>query len=197
MLSKDGRNRVLKSLVLYMVHLLLAAIALLMSTQLTVDTPTHPSSTMCDVLQALLVLSNTGMLYSEFRQLWMHEAGFFDAVCEYLGSGWNIIDVVGIMALYIAAAGHFLRLPFVVQQVGAVGVLANAFSLLQLLQPFPLTGALIKIITSTITSQEVVGFMSVVAVLIWGFSAAFAVSNPTNEAFCEYRSARSCHHAVI
>ena len=93
----------LKSLVLYMVHLLLAAIALLMSTQLTVDTPTHPSSTMCDVLQALLVLSNTGMLYSEFRQLWMHEAGFFDAVYEYLGSGWNIIDVVGIMALYIAA----------------------------------------------------------------------------------------------
>ena len=59
----------LKSLVLYMVHLLLAAIALLMSTQLTVDTPTHPSSTACDVLQAVLVLSNTGMLYSEFRQL--------------------------------------------------------------------------------------------------------------------------------
>ena len=181
----------LKSLVLYMVHLLLAAIALLMSTQLTVDTPTHPSSTMCDVLQAVLVLSNTGMLYSEFRQLVMQDQGCADALCEYLGSGWNVIDVVGIMALYVAAAGHFARVPFVVQQVGAVGVLANAFSLLQLLQPFPLTGALIKIITSTITSQEVVGFMSVVAVLIWGFSAAFAVSNPTNEAFCEYSNGLS------
>ena len=138
----------------------------------------------CDALQAAVVLTNTYMLIHEWRQLRLtvRYKGWADALSVY-SRGWNLIDLLGIVALYVAAAAHFGNEPFVLEQVGAVGVLANAFSLLQLLQPFQATGTLIKVITSTIQSPDIIGFVGVLCVLIWGFSAAFCVSMPTNTAF--------------
>ena len=72
----------------------------------------------------------------------------------------------------------------VLSQVGAIGVLLNAISFLKLLQPIQKeTGTLIKVISSLSSSLEVLGFGSVMLVLIWGFGAAFIVSMPNNDAF--------------
>ena len=62
-----------------------------------------------------------------------------EACKEHLKSSWNILDLSGIFALYIAAFGHFSQNQFLLQQVGAAAILLNAFSVLQLLRPFELT----------------------------------------------------------
>ena len=62
--------------------------------------------------------------------------------------------------------------------VGAVGVLLNAFSFLQLLKPFDYTGPLIKIIQEIL--KDILPFTAVLVILLLGFSNAFAVCMPTN-----------------
>ena len=57
-------------------------------------------------------------------------------------------------------------------------VLLNAFSLLQLLKPFELTGKLIKTIIEIM--RDIGGFVVVLLVLLWCFSVCFAVSMPDN-----------------
>lgn len=146
----------------------------------------------CDVLQAAVTVTNSFMLKQEIRDLKMkvdehvQEASRSSSSCsfalfEYFKSGWNVCNFGGIVALYVAVAAHFTDEKFILEQVGAIGVLLNAFSLLELLQPFELTGALIHVITET--TKAVTGWVLVMLVLIWGFAASFAVSMPTNVAF--------------
>ena len=62
------------------------------------------------------------------------KATCWTAVAEHLSSGWNLCDLARIIALYFAAVAHFIDSGLVLQQVGALGVLLNAFSFLQLLR---------------------------------------------------------------
>jgi hypothetical protein len=167
----------------------------------------------CDVLQVVMLATNSLMLAREFRDIGIQSNAVKAAsaegqqedltlpqdsssatspakrVCccsraalsEHFKSPWNLCNIGGILALYVASAAHFCDATFLLEQVGAVGVLLNAISFLELLQPLELTGPLIKVITETVPS--VVGFTSVMAVLIWGFAASFAVSMPNNAAF--------------
>ena len=153
-----GRRRVLRSLLEYLLHLVLAAVTLMMSTQLpqgpTGDRPDRSWSTTdaamwCNVLQMALLVTNSYMLYREIRdvKLQAHETTMRAALTEYFRSWWNFCNLTGIAALYVASAAHFTDARFLLEQVGAVGVLLNTFSLLELLQPFESTGVLIKVIT--------------------------------------------------
>jgi hypothetical protein len=125
------------------------------------------------------MVSNSLVLRFELNQLVLSPS-----IGEYLLEGWNQIDLVGIIALYVACAAHFLDSPAVLSQVGAIGVLLNSGSILKLLQPLQKDiGTLIKVITMTSKAPEVLGFGLVMLVLIYGFGAAFIVSMPTNDAF--------------
>ena len=55
--------------------------------------------------------------------------------------------------------------------------------ILKLLQPFQTTGKLIKVFVKTIDSPDIMGFGAVLFILLYGFSAAFAVAMPTNDEF--------------
>ncbi len=106
----------------------------------------------CDMLQTVLLFTNTWMLYRECRQLRLatkNKKKIADALFEYVASGWNCVDAFGIVARDVAVAAHFIAAPAVVEQIGAVGVLANTMSLLQMLQPFQMTGTLIQVIVRT------------------------------------------------
>jgi hypothetical protein len=101
-----------------------------------------------------------------------------------LRDGWNQIDLVGIVALYVACAAQCFGFPTVLSQVGGAGVLINALSFLKLLQPLQLeTATLINIISAARTSPWIQTFVLVMVVLVWGFGAAFSISMPTNDAF--------------
>jgi hypothetical protein len=52
----------------------------------------------------------------------------------HFASFWNYVDLAGILALYGAAVGHLIDNAALVQELGALGVLLNGFSFLQLLQ---------------------------------------------------------------
>jgi hypothetical protein len=164
---------------------------------------TMDPSMMSDVLQVTLLLTNTYMLWNEVtevrvtlveqtrlgtneqkRKLDTKDATCWTALTEHLSSGWNLCDLAGIVALYVASAGHFTGNEVLLQQVGAIGVLLNAFSFLKLAQPLDVSmGTLIEVLTRTGSSSEVLGFGGVLLVLIWGFGAAFSVSMPSNAAF--------------
>ena len=98
-------------------------------------------------------------------------------------SGWNCIDVAGIMALYGAAAAHLTDSESLLQTVGSLGVLLNAFSVLQLLTPFESTGPLIKTVIEIL--RDISGYVIILLVLLWGFSVSFAVAMPKNDAFMD------------
>eukprot|EP01045_Picozoa_sp_COSAG04_P018669 COSAG04_NODE_1744_length_5718_cov_22.631073_4_plen_271_part_00 len=194
----------LTTLVLYLMHLLLAAVTLFLSTQLVehsrafhehgdgssdwleIDAPMW-----CDVLHVALLATNSLMLRKEWREV-SATAGarsqddtactrLQDALGKYFAEVWNCVDLAGIVALYVASAAHFLDADFALVQVGGVGVLLNAWSVLQLLRPFSNTGPVIKVMTAC--TADVAGFMMVMAVMIWGYSVAFAVSMPASAPF--------------
>ena len=137
------KQRVLTRLCWYLLHLAIASLAMLFSTQTSKwhtfnsDSRSDQASMASDLLVAAVLLSNSLVLKREIRQLCSSSAR------EYLSDPWNMSDLSGIAALYVASAAHFTRQPFLVQQVGALGVLLNSASLLQLLRPFDLTGPLI------------------------------------------------------
>ena len=200
-----GRRRVLQTMVLYLIHLLVAAVTLLLSTQLCTETREFHqrggwssdwskvnAAMWCDILQLVLLLTNSMMLCKEWREMfesdatqelatrWLPDTGS-EELKKYFTDPWNNIDLAGILALYVAILAHFLDADFVLMQVGGLGVLLNAWSVLQLLRPFSSTGPMIKVMTAS--TRDVLGFMLVMSVMIWGYSVAFAVSMPKNKAF--------------
>jgi hypothetical protein len=102
------------------------------------------------------------------HELW--QLRLTSSIKEYLTDPWNLLDLGGVLTLYVAATAHFLRAPLVVQQAGSAGLLLNSFSILQMFRPFDLTGPLIATVLEILYD-------------IRGFSMCFAVSMPDNEAF--------------
>ena len=177
--QKYVSQRVVRRLYLMMMHFAFAAAAMLMSTQFFDQASAFQDSggwagdwsmatvnaaMSCDVLQAGLLLSNTLVFVAEMRQLQLAyseqqrrqdvESSCGRVVSAHLDSWWNRCDIAGIAALYVASVAHFARLETVLRQVGAVGVLLNAFSLLQLLRPFEKTGPLIKTVIEILADIE-------------------------------------------
>ena len=70
-----------------------------------------------------------------------------------------------------------------VRYVGALGFLLNSFSFLQLLRPFDETGPVIKMTMEILEDRDIKGFMYMAAVLVVGFSGAFAISMPESDTF--------------
>ena len=201
-------RRVYKQLAVYLLHFALAASAMLMSTQFAEqsanfhssggwsgDWTTVDAAMSCDVLHAVLLLSNTVVFYHELKEvkLMLTEmkrkdkdtidtaTGYRHALGAYLSSGWNLIDIAGIVALYGASAAHFANSELLLQRVGSLGVLLNAFSLLKLLTPFEATGPLIKTVIEILI--DIKGYIIILVLLLWGFSVSFAVAMPSNDAF--------------
>jgi hypothetical protein len=115
-----------------------------------------------------------------------HPPSCYTAVWKYLSSGWNLIDLAGILALYVAAVAHLIDSEVLLQHVGSLGVLLNAFSLLQLLTPFDSTGPLIKTVLEIL--NDISGYVALLLILLWGFSVSFAVAMPKNKAFMDANS---------
>ena len=101
----------------------------------------------------------------------------------YLLNGWNLCDLSGILALYIACAAHLLDHAPTVESVGSAGLLLNCFSILPLLMPFRTTGLLVRTFVSMMTNPDINGFFVVSAIMVYGFAMAFAVSMPQSDAF--------------
>eukprot|EP01046_Picozoa_sp_COSAG06_P008754 COSAG06_NODE_447_length_15632_cov_47.212193_5_plen_1473_part_00 len=203
------KNRVHMRLVLYCLHFVLAAAAMVMSTQFaqqneafhedggwTGDWSAVDAAMSCDVLQGALLLSNSVVFYRELNQVKLalmemrrrvtdksDPPSCWSAARKYLSSGWNCIDVAGILALYGAAAAHMTDSAALLQGVGSLGVLLNAFSLLQLLTPFEATGPLIKTVIEIM--RDISGYVVILLVLLWGFSVSFAVAMPENAKFVD------------
>eukprot|EP01046_Picozoa_sp_COSAG06_P017165 COSAG06_NODE_1157_length_10466_cov_3.303752_2_plen_1487_part_00 len=212
------RARVVRRIVYYVAHLMVAATALLVSSQtteqsgawgwsdLTLEWDTMNEAIVSDLLQAVLLLTNSLMLWNEITEVRLalveqekmktKDATCWTALREHLSQGRNCCDLLGIVALFVASAAHFTRSKAVLQHVGAFGVLLNSFSFLKLVQPLEKSmGTLIEVLTQTSNSPEVVGFGVVMVVLIWGFGAAFTVSMPNNDAF--YNSNRTVPFGLL
>jgi hypothetical protein len=201
------QRRVHWRLVLYFLHFALAATAMLMSTQYaaqtaefhdnggwTGDWSTVDAAMSCDVLQAGLLLTNSVVFYRELNQVKLTliemkrtsrptdgSPSCWSAGQKYLSSAWNCIDLAGILALYGAAAAHMADCEVLLQSVGALGVLLNGFSVLQLLTPFESTGPLIKTVIEIL--NDISGYVKVLVVLLFAFSISFAVAMPKNDVF--------------
>jgi hypothetical protein len=185
------RTRVVDRLRWYLVHFALASTALIISTQTSEDNiefhanggwmawdMTAPTpAMMSDVLHAFLLISNSLVVAREIKQY----VALVSSIREHLSDMWNLFDLGGILALYVASGAHFAHQTYLLQQVGAFGVLLNAFSVLQMLQPFDLTGPLIATVIEIIF--EIRGFVCILMILLVGFSVSFTVSMPENDAF--------------
>ena len=184
------KRRIVKRLCGYLLHFALAALCLLRSTQFSFQNTELRTtgllagwdesavSTSCDVLHVAMVLTNTVALCQAVNQL-----RYQNSLLAFLSDSWNLCDIAGIVALYAASLAYFTRHPGTLQLVGAVGVLLNSFSFLKLLRPFEFSGPLIKTVLEIM--RDIRGFMAILAVLLWGFSVAFAVSMPDNLAFVD------------
>jgi hypothetical protein len=102
---------------------------------------------------------------------------------SYCNSGWNLLDMGGVIALYASVSAYMVGTYSVLAYSGALGVLFNSFSILQLLRPFHLTGPVIKMATTIISNRDIEGFLCVSLLLLVGFSAAFAVCMPESRIF--------------
>ena len=128
----------------YLAHFLLAAGTFVFSTRIIVRR--GPIETvMPDALHVALLASNTKCLYDEVQQ--MRLAQRHERAIEYLSVGsvdmmWNLMDLGGIAAVYVACAMHFTSdaysgdIAHGVQQAGALAILLNSLSLLQVMRPF-------------------------------------------------------------
>jgi hypothetical protein len=184
-------QRVVRRLCWSLVHFALAGTAMVVSTQLRPDDDGGSEAdsqrdsasalllsprSIADLLQGGLICTNSLVLRHELWQLRLTSS-----ITEYLADPWNLLDLGGILTLYVAATAHFLHAPFVVQQVGSAGLLLNSFSILQMFRPFDLTGPLIATVLEIL--YDIRGYVCILGVLLYGFSMCFAVSMPENEAF--------------
>eukprot|EP01046_Picozoa_sp_COSAG06_P065525 COSAG06_NODE_16133_length_1020_cov_1.287731_1_plen_292_part_10 len=186
------KRRMYIRLTFYMLHFALAAVVMLISSRLSSEQTSGDHKavgwgielSLCDVLQTVLLVSNTVVLYREINQVTLlvaddqrkrtEAAGWLACLRglrSYASSGWNLIDATGIWALYCAIFAHRTGSELLMQRVGSLGVLLNAFSVLQLLSPFDVTGPLIKMLIEILRDMK--GFLILLAVLLWGFSISF------------------------
>lgn len=98
-------------------------------------------------------------------------------------SGWNMLDIAGVAALYTSVSAHTAGLNSVLAYSGALGVLFNFLSILQLLRPYEVTGPVIKMTTTILLNGDIKGFLCVSLLLLVGFSAAFTVCMPESQFF--------------
>ena len=93
---------------------------------------------MPDALHVVLLFTNSTCLYDEVRQMMLarHHEDITYLNGPSIDSMWNLLDLGGIAAVYVACAAHFQGDDFVLQQAGSMAVLLNSFSLLQVLRPF-------------------------------------------------------------
>jgi hypothetical protein len=171
-----AKRRVQTRLVKYGAHLMVGAAAMAVSAQTGSN-----NNTTANVLQGAVLASNTVLvLRDEVVQVIYVCKGssLHEKLAGYLGECWNWFNIIGIVSIYGAAAAHYSDAQYVLRPVGAVGVLANAFSLLELLKPFDKTGPLIKILLEILV--DIVPFLKVAGILLLGFSNAFAVLMPAS-----------------
>lgn len=136
------KGRMIRTLALQLAHFMLAAGTFVFATRIIVRRGAI-ELTMPDVLHGALLISNTRCLWTELRQIQL--ARQYKAIgyltTETTATVWNLMDLGGIVAVYVACAGHFLieadpPEAYTVQQAAAVAILLNSFSLLQVLRPF-------------------------------------------------------------
>eukprot|EP01046_Picozoa_sp_COSAG06_P004988 COSAG06_NODE_216_length_20108_cov_9.428857_17_plen_1409_part_00 len=187
------RGRMLRAAFLYLLHFMLAVSTFVSTTHITSQRSSSAGSEesgdstqtlMLNALHAALLISNTRCLWHEVRQMTL--ARRYEVVDYFsLGSAdtiWNVLDLGGIAAVYVACGMHFQSDGAIfVQRAGSLAILLNSFSLLQVLRPFEGPGVLIKVTTAIV--HQLRYFMLIITVLLTGFSSAFAVAMPDNLAF--------------
>jgi hypothetical protein len=110
--------------VFYLAHFLLSAGTFVFTTRIIVRRGSI-ETLMPDAMHVALLFTNTKCLYDEARQMML--ARRHDAI-DYLNIGsvdamWNLLDLGGIAAVYVACAAHFQGGAFVVGQAGALAIL--------------------------------------------------------------------------
>jgi hypothetical protein len=137
-------KRLIETACISLAHFLLAAGTFVFSTRIIVRR--GPIETvMPDALHVALLVSNTKCLYDEVQQ--MRLAQRHERAIEYLSLGsvdtmWNLMDLGGIAAVYVACAMHFTSDAYSgdiaqgVRRAGALAILLNSLSLLQVMRPF-------------------------------------------------------------
>jgi WD40 repeat protein len=173
-------------LAFYCAHCLVAAAALLLTTQNTngsgsatgsANDLSGSGSISTNVLMGSVAVTNTIVLADEFLDILQ------DGVWGYVRSAWNLLDVGGLVALYVSVAAFATGNLSVLTYSGALGVFFNSFSILQLLRPFEGTGPVIKVTTAIVQNGDIAGFFYVSVLLMVGFSVGFAVSMPKSKDF--------------
>eukprot|EP01043_Picozoa_sp_COSAG02_P047233 COSAG02_NODE_4505_length_5285_cov_2.317971_2_plen_1206_part_00 len=140
-------------LLFYCGHCVIAAAALLQSTlQFSNSSDSRASVVDTTVLMTSVAVTNTVVLADELLDISQ------DGVLNYFLSGWNLLDVGGLVALYVSVAAFATGNASMLNYSGAVGVFFNSFSILQLLRPFEGTGPVIKVTTAIVQKREIAGF---------------------------------------
>ena len=157
-----ARSRVIRRAMMYVFHFVLAATTLLLTTFLplagralqvgsnaTATASTNSTAdphqynpytgTIIAMLHAAMMITNTGALSHEVVQFRRQASSLQAHFCNI----WNACDAAGIFALYLATIGYATQHATMLQQFGALAVLFNSFSFIQLLRPFALTGPLL------------------------------------------------------
>lgn len=145
-------------------------------------------TTVLDAMYGVLFVTNSYMLLSELREVAdsikdaLEENGsVYQGVKAFCADVWNFFDVGSIAMVYWAMAGHYTDNPCLVEQVGAMAIILNSISVLQLMRPFTQTGALIQTIIEII--KDIRGFWYICTVILIGFTCAFTVCEPQNKGF--------------
>lgn len=141
-------------------------------------------TTVLDALYSGLFVSNSYMLLNELREVvdvCRDQQSLSKGLKIFWSDAWNYFDVGSIAMVYWAMAAHYTHKNCVVEQVGAMAIILNSVSVLQLMRPFTKTGALIQTIIEI--CKDIRGFWYICAVILMGFTCAFTVCEPQNKGF--------------
>ena len=114
-----------------------------------------------NALYVILLLSNTRMLLSECKEIVaeIHEAkSCIKGLRAFMNDFWNYFDCGSVIFVYLAAWAHYAGDPCSVEQLGAVAIILNSVSVIQLMRPFTQTGALIQTVINIVI--DIRGFVS-------------------------------------
>ncbi len=141
-------------------------------------------SAVLDAMYGALFVSNSYMLLQELREVWEaleESTSLYQGFKVFCSDVWNFFDVGSIAMVYWAMAAHYTDNACLVEQVGAMAIILNSISVLQLMRPFTETGALIQTIIEII--KDIRGFWYICTVILIGFTCAFTVCEPQSKAF--------------